>query len=1573
MQRDSAPENMLKTPPRVARRIRSEPSTPLDDTPHKFENDRSLYRCTVCRKQMASLRCVSCSLLHDSRVHEEEGRLLCNFCSRRPPCSPTHVKTRVYYTSGPSLGDRAAADETRCKEYKSVAKFCSHQPTMTPADLVKKKCATYINGFLNSFGGGVICFGVAETREEREGGDEDPKIACELNLVVEEIIWNRVEREAARRHVGIAVRRMYPPVPIRLYNVIFVPVHRPNGARAPNCYVCEIHVAHSDRNIHSIEPPLCFVDLCVAYERREESTVRLSTTEIEHRLGVSAVPKSIKFRDLVQQLTGNRYFVERVHIDILVAKYLKRVNTSPASRFEDLGTPTGILLVGDYGSGKSSWVASRVMHAMAQYWNMPARKKGSKCFVCGKQFSTRRELLNDHLKGKGLCPEQSYGKHGTEALNSMNYKLLGYHFCNTNDVRTINPARFVRSLAAQIVCGNVLRSARGVLFGRDVERALAEHRCNADPDSSFENGILRPLRSLKHVANSGSPYVILVDGLDECDRGEGFSKLEQGASRSIPELLSRAIAQFPPWLTLVATSRPNQTVERLCSSRHFTRISLSDLSTQSIAGEMSDLGLFVQRRLNSMRNHLFSHMSSGDSEEKIFEKVRQAIFQRADGNFLFASMVLDDMEQGGTVVSEIMSRDAAETSVSPMKSLTNLSAMYLRNFLRSFGDRHEYSSVESPVRSLFEVLIAAQEPPSIKMLRNIIGNVDFALAKARQYLREELGGLKLVHRSLMDWLLTTTSVFACRADRGQLLLAAAILRKTNAVLGGPTAEFGSRLAAFVGDDIKYMPTTVAGTKDSVELTPQLVYRCVWQLFLADKVFRVPRSAETGLNGDSRRLLSLAFCTHRTVSAIDVADAKGRTAVFLACQASGSADVLEILLGIGAKHTGIVKPSCVTPLHIAARRDDLRLVSALVSRCQKSDIDARCRKGKTPLLNAAAKGSAETVRLLLISGCNFSVRDIRGRDALMYAASAGHLSVLREIHRYESASSFRLFCWMGSMADKFARLPMWPRLLFFFLICIILGTPVLLWVDNFLSPIIFSIVTITGTTLFIQQSMLHFRKKQARQADLVLADGRNALYLASANGHAHCISILIAMGADVNAFCGKKGSSGTPLWVACDRGHNDVVLELLKARDIHINVGIHCTWDKLGKETVQTALLRAILMRLPLDVCEAMLQHGADPNICDRTSGRTALMMATENGDSHYIPLLCRYGADPNLAASRDLSTATLLAAFHGYADILQILLNIPGVDPMLEDMWRMTSLHYACARGHEKVVKILLSNSVVRKAKEHRSGEGGITAQELVETILRAETEPDVLKNSMEARNSRVSVEDIDFCKFKRICDMLKEVEVKSVTQVRTPKNGPLPPPAFTLPEMNTVRPPAPRFSALLNNVADMKRAVRAELEWYASQKFDPMDRPTPHIGRLSPRNSSLVYPPLLDLEMRKFMHSLAESLGLKSKSKGHGRDRFIVVKRGNIIAHRGHGEKNDGNELQQQYYGDSERKGSSMAQDFELSRLRQGVGSKLHSAQDAFVADFFDILKRFRIDPQISSQARAAAAEFLFKRHVKI
>lgn len=95
-----------------------------------------------------------------------------------------------------------------------------------------------------------------------------------------------------------------------------------------------------------------------------------------------------------------------------------------------------------------------------------------------------------------------------------------------------------------------------------------------------------------------------------------------------------------------------------------------------------------------------------------------------------------------------------------------------------------------------------------------------------------------------------------------------------------------------------------------------------------------------------------------------------------------------------------------PLLWAIETGRTELLPALLAACADPNHSSRFSRGRLPLVQAAAGGMADAVRLLLDSGAALNQQDDRGYSALMAAAGAGHAALVAELLQRGAAADLR---------------------------------------------------------------------------------------------------------------------------------------------------------------------------------------------------------------------------------------------------------------------------------------------------------------------------------------------------------------------------------------------------------------------------------------------------------------------------------------------------------------------------------------------------------------------------------------
>jgi hypothetical protein len=315
--------------------------------------------------------------------------------------------------------------------------------------------------------------------------------------------------------------------------------------------------------------------------------------------------------------------------------------------------------------------------------------------------------------GRALMIEGATGSGKTAVVAELvrrnpNGRLLAYHFC-TPAVLTLDSTSFVRSLASMLAASVDAYGEK--LFNGELARWLSA----ADPDTMLRQGILEPLRD---IAMDDAKYIV-VDALDEAvGAADG--------TVSLPQLLSDARAEFPPWLRLLVTSRPHQRIQRLFRGAEVC--SLDDGNDD----QGRDVRAFVDRRIAELPD------ASAATQP---DTVRRQIDDRAGANFQYATTILDSLASG-------------ELRPSQLDHLPHtLEDVYYQRAERRFPQPGDYR----PARAVLETLLAAREPLGASLLGDLTGldhdsELQPALDAISGFADPQADAWRIAHKSIADWL-----------------------------------------------------------------------------------------------------------------------------------------------------------------------------------------------------------------------------------------------------------------------------------------------------------------------------------------------------------------------------------------------------------------------------------------------------------------------------------------------------------------------------------------------------------------------------------------------------------------------------------------------------------------------------------------------------------------------------------------------------------------------------------------------------------------------------------------------------
>jgi ankyrin repeat protein len=276
---------------------------------------------------------------------------------------------------------------------------------------------------------------------------------------------------------------------------------------------------------------------------------------------------------------------------------------------------------------------------------------------------------------------------------------------------------------------------------------------------------------------------------------------------------------------------------------------------------------------------------------------------------------------------------------------------------------------------------------------------------------------------------------------------------------------------------------------------------------------------------------------------------------------------------------------------AIRRGDVAAVKALAD--GGASVNTKDARGITPLMNAAAVGSLETMRLLIEKGADVNVRNNAGSTALMWSATEIAKIKLLIDHGADVnivSNHGRSVLLLAAMSDHSADIVK------------------LLWAAH-ANP---RVVDDTKTTALISAAYGNDAETLRLLVDAGLgvndadAGGFTPLMNAAGQGNLEAVKLLLAKGANVNAV---TAAGGPPLQVK-----NGTIA--------------------LGHDT---ALVLAAPFASP-EVIDALIRAGADVNARE-VRGMTPLMLAiaTDRANPKTIQTLVAAGADVNAKSGADES------------------------------------------------------------------------------------------------------------------------------------------------------------------------------------------------------------------------------------------------------------------------------------------------------------------------------------------------
>ncbi|KAI3360486.1 hypothetical protein L3Q82_002370 [Scortum barcoo] len=439
------------------------------------------------------------------------------------------------------------------------------------------------------------------------------------------------------------------------------------------------------------------------------------------------------------------------------------------------------------------------------------------------------------------------------------------------------------------------------------------------------------------------------------------------------------------------------------------------------------------------------------------------------------------------------------------------------------------------------------------------------------------------------------------------------------------------------------------------------------------------------------------------ASVNKTDHSQRTALHLAAQ-KGNVRFLKLLLSRRANWLQKDLEE-MTPLHLATRHPSPKALALLLKHIGPGEVDTQDKNKQTALHWSAFYNRPEHVRLLIKHDSNIGIPDSEGKIPLHWAAHSQEPSATQTVRCIlEAAPTESLLNWQdyegrtplhfavadGNEAvvevltsyegcnvtayDNLFRTPLhWAALLGHARIVHLLlerntsgtipsdsqgATPLHYGAQSnnaetvgvFLShPSVKDEPDLEGRTAFMwaagkgSDDVIRTMLALTPNIDINMADkyGGTALHAASLSGHVSTVKLLLERGAMVDSLDVMKHA---PLFRACEMGHRDVILTLIKA--------VLYEQDQAGRTPLQCAAYGGYITCMA-----ALMENNADPNIQDK-EGRTALHWSCNNGYLDAVKLLLGYNAFPNhMEHTEERYTPLDYALLGGHSEVTQFMLE----------------------------------------------------------------------------------------------------------------------------------------------------------------------------------------------------------------------------------------------------------------------------------------------------------------------------
>ncbi|XP_047019166.1 serine/threonine-protein phosphatase 6 regulatory ankyrin repeat subunit A [Helicoverpa zea] len=478
--------------------------------------------------------------------------------------------------------------------------------------------------------------------------------------------------------------------------------------------------------------------------------------------------------------------------------------------------------------------------------------------------------------------------------------------------------------------------------------------------------------------------------------------------------------------------------------------------------------------------------------------------------------------------------------------------------------------------------------------------------------------------------------------------------------------------------------------------------------------------------------------------IDSVDEDGASALHFACKITkeevkiptADRQVVKCLIENGADVTLITKHNYETAFHFCAIAGNNDVMTEMIAHISPADVSRALNKqnsiGWTPLLIACHRGHMELVNTLLTNHARVDVFDTEGRSALHLAAEHGFLQVCDALLTNKAFINSKAR--NGRTALHLAAMNGYAHLVKFLIrdhnamidvLTLKKQTPLHLASASGqieVCKLLLELGANIDATDELGQKPIHAAAQNnynevvqlflQQHPNLVMAttkDGNTCAHIAAIQGSVKVIEELMKFDRTGVISARNKLNDSTPLQLAAEGGHADVVRVLVRA-------GASCTDEnRTGLTAVHLAAQYG-----HTNVLDVMRSTNT-LRISSKKLGLTPLHIAAYYGQAEtvrellsHVPGTVKSEAPtgvslvPELGAESGL-TPLHLAAYNGNENVVRLLLNSAGVQvDAASNENGFNPLHLACFGGHMSIVGLLLSRSAELLQSTDRHGKTGL-------------------------------------------------------------------------------------------------------------------------------------------------------------------------------------------------------------------------------------------------------------------------